>query len=213
MTLINELREAVIDGDSEKSTLIAKNIVKKGLDINHAIVDGLNSGMKKVSELYREKEYFLPEIIVAADSLYAALDVFKPHINRKETQSKINVVIGVVRGDIHDIGKNLTKLFLEASGYNVIDCGRNVKNEDFINAIKENDANILALSTLMSPTLESITDLVKELKKEDLLNRVKILIGGAATSEEFAQKIGVKYCENSIEALKYIDKMRLQGEI
>lgn len=213
MTLINELREAVIDGDSEKSTLIAKNIVKKGLDINDAIVDGLNSGMKKVSELYREKEYFLPEIIVAADSLYAALDVFKPHINKKETQSKINVVIGVVRGDIHDIGKNLTKLFLEASGYNVIDCGRNVKNEDFINAIKENDANILALSTLMSPTLESITDLLKELKKEDLLNRVKILIGGAATSEEFAQKIGVKYCENSIEALKYIDKMRHQGEI
>jgi len=213
MTLINELKVAVIDGDSEKSTLIAKNIVKKGLNINDAIVGGLNSGMKKVSELYREKEYFLPEIIVAADSLYAALDVFKPHINKKETQSKINVVIGVVRGDIHDIGKNLTKLFLEASGYNVIDCGRNVKNEDFINAIKENDANILALSTLMSPTLESITDLIKELKREDLFNKVEILIGGAATGEEFAQKIGVKYCENSMDSLKYIDKMRHQGRI
>jgi methanogenic corrinoid protein MtbC1 len=213
MTLINDLREAVINGNSEKSTRIAEDIVEKGLDINDAIVNGLNSGMKKVSELYQEKEYFLPEIIVAADSLYAALDMFKPHMNKRENQSKINVVIGVVRGDIHDIGKNLTKLFLEASGYNVIDCGRNVKKEDFINAIIENNANILALSTLMSPTLESITELVKELKKRNLLNKRKILIGGAATSEEFAQKIGVQYCENSTDALRYIDEMRHRGEI
>lgn len=213
MTLIEDLREAVIEGDSTKTYSIAQEIIKKGIDINDAIIDGLNSGMKKVSELYQQKEYFLPEIIVAADSLYEALEIFKPHMHRKETHSDYTIVMGVVRGDIHDIGKNITKLFLEVSGYHVIDCGRNVKKEEFLNAIRAHDAKILALSTLMNPTLESIEEVIMALKEENLFDSIKILIGGAATSEEFAQKIGVIYCETAMDALTYIESMKKRGEI
>ena len=160
MNLIKDLSNAVIEGNSELAVAIAKNIISQGLDINDAIFKGLNEGMRIVSDLYAKREYFLPEIIISADALYEALEVFKPHLELTNTKSKAIVVIGVVRGDVHDIGKNLTKLFLEASGYKVIDCGRNVQPDIFIKTIKENNADVLALSTLMNPTLESITNLI-----------------------------------------------------
>jgi len=166
MDLIKDLSNAVIEGNSELAVSIAKNIISQGIDINDAIFKGLNEGMRIVSDLYAKREYFLPEIIISADALYDALEVFKPYLELTNTKSKAIVVIGVVRGDVHDIGKNLTKLFLEASGYKVIDCGRNVQPDIFIKTIKENKADVLALSTLMNPTLESITanNLLKRLE-------------------------------------------------
>lgn len=210
MSLIKDLSHAVIDGNSELAVSIAKTIISQGVDINDAIFKGLNEGMRIVSDFYAKREYFLPEIIISADALYEALEVFKPHLDLKKTKSKATVVIGVVRGDVHDIGKNLTKLFLEASGYKVIDCGRNVKPDIFIKTIKENRADVLALSTLMNPTLESITNLVEMLKKENLEKKLKIIIGGAATSEQFAQKIGVIHCDDASKAVKLLDDLLLE---
>lgn len=161
----------------------------------------------------KKKEYFLPEIIISADALYDALEVFKPHLEKKENIHKGIVVIGVVRGDIHDIGKNMTKLFLETSGYRVIDCGRNVQAETFINVIKENNANILALSTLMSPTLESIEELIIKLKEEGLRDKLKVIIGGAATSEQFAVSIGVMHCNNAAKAVNILDEFFSGGNV
>lgn len=206
MSLNEKLSKAVIDGDSDLSVTLAKEVIKQGLNLNDAIINGLNEGMRIVSELYEKKEYFLPEIIISADALYDALEVFKPHLEKEENIHKGIVVIGVVRGDIHDIGKNMTKLFLETSGYRVIDCGRNVQAETFINVIKENNANILALSTLMSPTLESIEELIIKLKEEGLRDKLKVIIGGAATSEQFADSIGVMHCNNAAKAVNILDE-------
>ena len=206
MKLISKLSKAVIEGDSELSVVLAKDIVKQHIDIHKAILEGLNEGMRKVSELYAIREYYLPEIIVAADALYAALEVLKPHLEL-ELSHKGTVVIGVVRGDIHDIGKNLTKTFLEASGYRVIDCGRNVQPEIFIQAIEENKADVLALSTLMNPTLESIEKLLSMLIENNIRNKLKIIIGGAATSQQFADKLGVIYCSDASRASYILDKL------
>ena len=210
MDLIKDLSNAVIEGNSELAVSIAKNIISQGIDINDAIFKGLNEGMRIVSDLYAKREYFLPEIIISADALYDALEVFKPYLELTNTKSKAIVVIGVVRGDVHDIGKNLTKLFLEASGYKVIDCGRNVQPDIFIKTIKENNADVLALSTLMNPTLESITNLIELLKEENLKEKLKIIIGGAATSEQFAQKIGVIHCDDASKASKILDELILE---
>jgi dimethylamine corrinoid protein len=212
MNLIEDLYNSIIEGDSEKAVESAEEIVSQGLDVNDAIINGLNKGMKKVSELYAKREYFLPEIIIAADAVYAALNILKPHVKFKEAKKKGIIVIGVVRGDIHDIGKNLTKIFLEASGYKVIDCGRNVKPETFIEEIKNNNPDILALSTLMSPTLQSIEILISELRKEALLESIEIIIGGAATSQQFADSIGVHYCNDASEAVKLVDKIIIGGK-
>lgn len=213
MSLNEKLSKAVIDGDSELSVTLAKEVIKQGLNLNDAIINGLNEGMRIVSELYEKKEYFLPEIIISADALYDALEVFKPHLEKKENIHKGIVVIGVVRGDIHDIGKNMTKLFLEASGYKVIDCGRNVLAETFINAIKENNANILALSTLMHPTLESIEELINKIREEGLRDKLKVIIGGAATSEQFADSIGVMHCNNAAKAVNILDEFFSGGNV
>ena len=211
MSLIEELSKAIIDGNSELAVELANNIINQGIDINDAIINGLNEGMKIVSELYEQREYYLPEIIISADALYDALEVFKPHLEKQKSTHKAVVVIGVVRGDIHDIGKNITKLFLEASGYKVIDCGRNVMAETFIEAIKEYNAEILALSTLMSPTLESIQDLINKLKAEGLRERLRVIIGGAATSEQFATSIGVIHCNNAAKAVTILDELISRG--
>ena len=213
MSLNEKLSKAVIDGDSDLSVALAKEVIKQGLNLNDAVINGLNEGMRIVSELYEKKEYFLPEIIISADALYDALEVFKPHLEKKENIHKSIVVIGVVRGDIHDIGKNMTKLFLETSGYRVIDCGRNVQAETFINVIKENNANILALSTLMSPTLESIEELIIKLKEEGLRDKLKVIIGGAATSEQFADSIGVMHCNNAAKAVNILDEFFSGGNV
>ena len=213
MSLNEQLSKAVIDGNSELTRELANQVIKQGLDLNDAIINGLNNGMRIVSELYEKREYFLPEIIISADALYDALEVFKPFLEKKESTYKAIVVIGVVRGDIHDIGKNITKLFLEASGYKVIDCGRNVTVETFINTIKENNANILALSTLMSPTLESIEELIIKLKEERLRDKLKVIIGGAATSEQFAGSIGVMHCNNAAKAVSILDELYSGGNV
>ena len=213
MSLNEQLSKAVIDGNSELTMKLANQVIKQGLDLNDAIINGLNNGMKIVSELYEKKEYFLPEIIISADALYEALEVFKPYLEKKESTHKAVVVIGVVRGDIHDIGKNITKLFLEASGYKVIDCGRNVKIETFIEAIKKHNATILALSTLMSPTLESIEELIIKLKEEGLREKLKVIIGGAATSEQFADSIGVMHCNNATKAVNILDELYSGGKV
>ncbi|TXT66243.1 MAG: Dimethylamine corrinoid protein [Promethearchaeota archaeon] len=206
MSLLEELKNSVIEGEPTKSAEIADQIVKNKGNIQEAIIKGLNAAMLEVSRLYKSKEYYLPEIIIASDALYSALEVFKPHLEKVTLKKKAVVVIGVVRGDIHDIGKNLTKLFLEAMGYEVIDCGRNVKAETFIEKIREHDADILALSTLMNPTLESISELIEILKKEGIYSKLTILIGGAATNEEFSKKIGVTYCREAFEAIEVLDR-------
>ena len=213
MSLNEQLSKAIIDGNSELAIELANQVIKHGLDLNDAIINGLNNGMRIVSELYEKREYFLPEIIISADALYDALEVFKPYLEKKESAHKAVVVIGVVRGDIHDIGKNITKLFLEASGYKVIDCGRNVMVDTFMDAIKENNANILALSTLMSPTLESIEELIIKLKEEGLRDKLKVIIGGAATSEQFADSIGVIHCNNAAKAVNVLDELYSGGNV
>ncbi len=205
MDLNDQLATAVVEGDSDQAVSIAKDIVQQKRNLDEAILHGLNRGMKLVGERYEKRQYFLPEIIVSADALYDALAVFKPHMKRVQ-EPKATVVIGVVRGDIHDIGKNVTKIFLETAGYKVIDCGRNVAAEQFLEAVKEHHAQVLALSTLMSPTLESITRVVELLEQRGLRDGIMVIIGGAATSEEFARKIGVECAKEGYAAVPFLDE-------
>jgi dimethylamine corrinoid protein len=211
MNLIEELSKSIIEGNSDQAVFLAKEVINQGIDINQAIFKGLNEGMRIVGELYEKKEYFLPEIIISADALYDALQIFQPYLTKQEIKHKAVIVIGVVRGDIHDIGKNVTKILLEASGYKVIDCGRNVMPETFIETIKKNNADVLALSTLMNPTLENIEFLIELLKKEGLRDNLRIIIGGAATSDSFADSIGVIHCDNAIKAVEILDKYFVGG--
>lgn len=212
MEMLDEIADAVINGDADKAIELANQIVaQKTLDLNEVIIKGLNKGMKHVGELYDKREYFLPEIIVAADALYEALAIFKPHLT-KDQEHKATIICGVVRGDIHDIGKNVVKLFLEAAGYKVVDLGRNVQADLFIAAIKEHHADVLALSTLMSPTLDSMREVLNLLKKSGFHDKITVIIGGAPTDEKFASEIGAIFMEDATAAIKYLDSLFSGGQ-
>lgn len=213
ISLLDQLSEAVIHGEAETARALAEQIVQEQeIDLNEVIINGLNKGMKEVGQLYEKREYFLPEIIIAADAFYEAIAVLKPHLKMMQEAYKAIVVIGVVRGDIHDIGKNIVKIFLESAGYKVIDCGRNVPATTFIEEIKKNSAQVLALSTLMTPTLDSIVEVVNLLKKQGLQGKVKVIIGGAALDKKFAKQVGANYFADANSAIKLLDGLFGKGE-
>ncbi len=212
MGLYEDLKNAIIEGNDQGSAQIAKKIVEQKLDIQDAIVKGLAEGMKIVGAKYEQREYFIPEIIICADALNAAFEVFKPYLKEQKTKPKATVVIGVVKGDIHDIGKNITALFLNIAGYKIIDLGRNVHSDAFIEAVEKNHAEVVCLSTLMSPTLEEMKRIVQKLQEKGLKKTVKVVIGGAPTDKDFANKIGADfYCKEAVDAVKLLDNVYMRG--
>ena len=147
-----------------------------------------------VGEKYAAHTIFLPQVLLAADSMYGALDILLPHIPREAAAKRIDMVIGVVEGDVHDIGKNIVKTMFTAAGFNVHDVGRDVPAEDFVEASKANNAQLVAMSTLMTPTMDSMKAAVDALVEEGIRSQLKIIIGGAPTSQEFADEIGAGTC-------------------
>lgn len=211
MNLLEDIRNAIVEGDEESTKKLVEKALNKKFSVKKIMLEGLAKGMMIVGEKYEEKEYFLPEIIIAADACQAGMILLKDHLNIEDLDYKAKIIIGVVKGDIHAIGKNITKYFLEASGYKCIDCGRNVKPEIFIETIKKNKAEILALSTMMTPTLESIREVMKALTEAKLRDKIKVIIGGAATDEIFAKEIGADfYAKDANQAIRILDRYILE---
>ena len=205
--LLKELAQLVIDGDVEAAPPKAREALDADVTPWECISEGLSKGMEKVGQLYEEHEYFLPEVLLSANAMYAALDIVLPELKLKGGgEAPGTVVIGVVEGDIHDIGKNIVKALLTGAGYNVIDKGRNVPADEFLKGVKEEGAQVIAMSTLMTPTLESMREVEQKLEKEGLKETTRTIIGGAATSATFAGEIGADdYGEDAQQA---VDKVK-----
>jgi corrinoid protein of di/trimethylamine methyltransferase len=209
-TIMKKLTEAVIVGDSAAAEQTAKDALAAGISAYDAIMNGLAEGMKTVGDKYEKKEYFLPDMLVSADAMYAGLNILTPHIPKSESKSKGKIVLGVVEGDIHDIGKNIVKIMLTAAGYEVVDLGRDVPTADFIEKAKSEGAQVIAMSTLLTPTLMSMKTVEDKLKEEGMKDKVKTVIGGGATSEDWKSKIGSDaYGKDASEA---VDKVKLLVE-
>ena len=197
------LYEAVVDMDEDRAAELARQVVAEGYDAYAAIEDGLSRGMDKVGELYEQEEYFIPELLLCSDAMYAGIDILKPHIVRQENSERHVVVIGVVEGDTHDIGKNLVKIMLESAGFEVIDLGRDIKPQAFLQAAKEHEAEIIALSTLMTTAMPAMKEVIDLLEEKQLRKKYKVVIGGGPISPGFAKKIKADaYAVNAAEAAR-----------
>ena len=197
------LYEAVVDMDEDRAAELAHQVVAEGYDAYAAIEDGLSRGMDKVGELYEQEEYFIPELLLCSDAMYAGIDILKPHIVRQENSERHVVVIGVVEGDTHDIGKNLVKIMLESAGFEVIDLGRDIKPQAFLQAAKEHEAEIIALSTLMTTAMPAMKEVIDLLEEKQLRENYKVVIGGGPISPGFAKKIKADaYAVNAAEAAR-----------
>jgi len=203
--VLKKLIQAVVDGNLELAEATAREAVSSGIEPYKAIIDGLSKGMEIVGEKYDAKEFFLPELLMAGDAMYAGLNVLLPLLPKREAGEKGTVILGVVEGDIHDIGKNIVKAMLTASGYKVIDLGKDVPVDEFIRRAKEERAQVIAMSTLMTPTLLSIQTVEEKLKAEGLKGKVRTIIGGGSVSETWRERAGSDaYGKDAMEAVSKV---------
>lgn len=183
------LENAVVNGKKAESIKFANEVLANNIKVLDAIDSGLIKGMTIVGDKYAARTIFLPQVLLSADSMYGALDVLLPHLPVEEASKRVGLVIGVVEGDVHDIGKNIVKTMFTAAGFNVHDAGRDVPPDKFVDASKEANAQVLAMSTLMTPTMDSMKASIDALVEEGIRSQVKVIIGGPPTSTEFAEEI------------------------
>ncbi len=188
--ILRGLEHAVITGKKDESVKHAEQAISESIDPIDAIDHGLIKGMMIVGERYSAHKFFLPQVLLSADAMYAALNVLLPHIPQEAASKRVRVIIGVVEGDVHDIGKNIVKTMLTASGFDVTDLGKDVADDVFVKAAKKHRAQVVAMSTLMTPTMDSMKATVDALVEDGARKSVRIIIGGAPTSQEFAEEIG-----------------------
>ncbi|MCR6545744.1 corrinoid protein [Dehalobacterium formicoaceticum] len=206
--LLKVLSDCVVDMKDESVSGVAEEYIAAGYPALDGILKGLVDGMQRASKLYEEEEYFITELLVCADVMYNGLDVLRPHLPTTDTEKKHKVVIGVVEGDTHDIGKNLVKIMLETAGYEMYDLGRDVPVQNFVDKAKEVDADVIAMSTLMSTTMPGMGEVVELLKAAGIREKVKVIIGGAPISMSFAKKIGADaYSGDAVEAVKTVNRL------
>ncbi len=206
--ILKDLADGVLNMDEDLAVAVAGEAIENGLDAFDAITNGLVVGMNKAGELYDQEEYFVPELLICSDALYAGLEVLKPYIKKDNEQNKVGCVIGVVEGDTHDIGKNLVKIMLDVAGFEIYDLGRNVPLADFVRKAQEVGARLICLSTLMTTTMDSMATIIQMLKQEGIRDQFKVLIGGGPISQAFADRIGADgYADNAASAVRVATRL------
>jgi len=201
--ILAALADAVDQMDEEAAVRHAHAALEAGIDAYDAITQGCSRGMMVVSGKYEKGIYFVPEILLCADAMYAAIDVLRPHLKARGAGGRTPVIIGVIEGDIHDIGKNIVKLMLDSAGYPMHDLGNDVAVSAFVDKARELGEGIIAVSTLMSTTMPGMGRLVEALKQAGLRDSFKVMVGGGPVSAAFAEKIGADaHGANAMDAIR-----------
>jgi len=187
---IEKIFEGILDGNSKLVVEEINLAIEAGVAPARILNDGMIAAMAQVGKLFEEGEYFVPEMLIAARAMQRGLDVLKPYLSEDDVQSPGKVVIGTVKGDLHDIGKNLVAMMLEGAAFEVIDLGTDVSPERFIEAVKTNNAQIIAMSALLTTTMPNMKTTIEALKEVGIRDQVKVLIGGAPITQSYADQIG-----------------------
>ncbi|MGD8366714.1 MAG: corrinoid protein [Desulfobacterales bacterium] len=204
--LLEEIRDAVVAFDEEKAAELCRKALEAGVDAYDAIMKGLAAGMDEVGNLYEQKEYFVPELLLCSDAMYAGLNVLRPHVKVGEHQAAGKVVMGVVEGDIHDIGKTLVKTMFEAAGWEIYDLGKDVKLGRFVEELRRTGADVVALSALMTTSMMAMPKVIEMLKAEK--PEVVVLVGGAPLNAEIARQYGADgYAKDAISAVQEAERL------
>jgi len=206
--LFHALSDAVVGMEEDRVRELATRAVDTGIDALAAIDRGLVAGMNRAGKLFESEEYFIPELLLCSDAMYVGLDILRPHVKHDAKQIRQKVVIGVVEGDTHDIGKNLVKIMLEASGFEIVDLGRDIPAQRFVDVAVSENARVIALSTLMTTTMDAMADVIQLLQKANLRDRFKVIVGGGPISQSFADHIGADgYAAGAPAAVKLVKKL------
>jgi 5-methyltetrahydrofolate--homocysteine methyltransferase len=201
--IFEKLTQAVVDGEPEDAEALAAQALEMGLDPLACINEGLTPGIDRVGELFASGEYFLPDLIIGGDAMKAGLAVLEPALAGSGARKvRARVVLGTVEGDLHEIGKTLVGTMLTANGFQVIDIGVDQPAAAFVAAVKENGATLIGASALLTTTMLRQQELIEALQEAGLRDQVKVMVGGAPVTEQWAEKIGADgYAEDAIGAV------------
>ena len=190
MDLLNEISEALQKGDDAKVGELTQKAIDEGMEPKDILDNGLIAGMDVIGGRFRNHEIFLPEVLLSARAMYAGMDLLKPLFLQDEVPSSGKVVLGTVQGDLHDIGKNLVGIMLKGAGFEIVDLGKDVPPEVFVDTAEKEKADIIGMSTLLTTTAPAMTRVIEILKERGLEGRIKTIVGGAPVSQDLADEIG-----------------------
>ena len=207
MAVLDELREAVIDGQAKLAVAAATQGLEQGIPAEVLLQDGLIAAMREVGRLFEENEIYVPEMLVAARAMNATVAVLQPRLIEHAVRSSGTVAIGTVQGDLHDIGKNLVAMMLKGSGFEVVDLGTDVPPERFVDAIRAG-ADVVAMSALLTTTMTSMQDVVEAITVAGLRDQVRIIVGGAPNTARYAAQIGADgYAPDASKAVRKVREL------
>jgi 5-methyltetrahydrofolate--homocysteine methyltransferase len=208
MDIYKQLNESVIAGNRNVAAELTQKLLDEGKAAKEILDNGLLPAMAVVGDKFEKGEFFIPEMLMAARAMNAGLDLLKPLLETSDVEPVARVVMGTVKGDIHDIGKNLVGMMLRGAGFEVIDAGVDVPPEKFIEMAKANNADIVGLSALLTTTMPSMKDIIEAFKESGIRDQVKIMIGGAPVTEDYAESIGADgYSANAASAVHLAKKL------
>lgn len=187
---LQEMSEKLIMGKADIVKELAQQALDAGVSAKDILNEGLVKGMAVVGEKFECNEFYLPELLVAARAMYAGLDVIRPHLSEKDKEGKGTVIIGTVKGDLHDIGKNVAAMMFEGAGFKVIDLGADVASARFLEEVRKYPTCIVGMSALLTTTMVQMRETIVALQEADLRDKVRVIIGGAPITQEFANEVG-----------------------
>jgi corrinoid protein of di/trimethylamine methyltransferase len=207
-TILEDLYEAVLNGDVDGAKEAARQSLEAGMSPLKAVHEGLTPGIREVGDRFGRMEAFLPEMVLAADAMQGALTVLRPHFGEGGGPRKGKVLIGTVKGDIHDIGKNIAIALLKVNGYEVVDLGRDVDSVAFVDKAEEEDARIIGLSGLLTTSLPMMREVIALLEEAGIRDRYHVILGGGPTNQEFADSIGASgYAATAHDGVQLCDRL------
>lgn len=188
--MIEEIYQAIVEGDQKACAAAVQSALDQNTDPQAILTEAMIASMAEVGRLFEEGEYFVPELLISARAMQAGMNLLKPLLVQANIQAAGRVVAGTVKGDLHDIGKNLVCMMLEGAGFEIVDLGADVPAEKFIEAVQSSGANIVAMSALLTTTMPNMKTTIEALKAAGLRDRVKVMVGGAPLSQQYAAEIG-----------------------
>ena len=205
--VFRRIMEAVEDGEREEVVDLVEEALEDETDPAEIMNKGLIAGMNSVGEMFKEGEMFVPEVLMSANAMDAGMELIKPYLKQDDIKKSGKVLFCTVEGDLHDIGKKLCVMVLEGAGYEVIDLGVDISVSKIMDAVREHEPDIIALSAMLTTTMATMDQTMDTLRESDMLDKVSVMVGGAPLSDEYAVKIGADYSEDAVTCVELADRL------